>query len=409
MRPDAQRLNVLFVAPAMPTGGVTVLWAYLLRGLAARGHAVSLLAAAMPRDLAARDWLPTPHGLQTVERYPVPYIPVVLAADPAFRRLEGAEIAARLPTVLGRDQPDVVVIGCESGVWRVPPTARAHCLPSVIVIHGSTTLEVLFESRGAGGLGGRLRAKLKSVDVLITVAHHLADELMRVGLRDVRVIPNPVDLARFRPGPASRALRRELGVSDDRVVVAHVSNLKVAKRPLDVVASAALALRQDPRLLYLIVGDGPERTMMEQACRERGVADRFRFVGWVEHERVADYLRLADVVVMPSATEGQALVYLEAQASGAVLVASDIPGVREVVVDGETGLLFKLGDVEALAAKTLSVARDRVLREAIARQARTAVVVHELDACVTRYEIALMEAVRGLTHRPQVSTGPRSP
>ena len=67
---------------------------------------------------------------------------------------------------------------------------------------------------------------------------------------------------------------------------------------------------------------------------------RVRFAGWIDYARMPDYINLGDIVVMPSESEGLARVYLEAQACARVLVASDIPPAREVVTEGETGLLF---------------------------------------------------------------------
>jgi 1,2-diacylglycerol 3-alpha-glucosyltransferase len=93
-------------------------------------------------------------------------------------------------------------------------------------------------------------------------------------------------------------------------------------------------VRRIPRLLYIIVGDGPGRVQLEAQCRGKGIVDRFRFPGWIEHTRMPDYLRLADIVVMPSESEGQSLVYLEAQACGRVLLASRIEGAR-IIRDGE--------------------------------------------------------------------------
>src|SRR5262249_40902370 len=155
-----------------------------------------------------------------------------------------------------------------------------------------------------------------------------------------------------------------LALQENDVVVAHVSNLKWLKRPLDITAAADTALRQNPRLLYLIVGDGPGRQPLEQACKERGIADRFRFVGWIEYERMPDYINLADIVVLPSEAEAQARVYLETQACARVILASDIPAAREVIVDGETGLLFRLGDADDLAAKILQGAGSAQARAA---------------------------------------------
>ena len=104
-------------------------------------------------------------------------------------------------------------------------------------------------------------------------------------------------------------------------------------------------------------------------------------------------LSCADIVVMPSAGEAQARVYLETQASGRTLLASDIAAAREVVEDGRTGLLFRTGDANHLAERLLEAARDPRLRERIGQQARERVAGHSLPRVAARYS----ELFRGLT------------
>jgi glycosyltransferase involved in cell wall biosynthesis len=107
-----------------------------------------------------------------------------------------------------------------------------------------------------------------------------------------------------------------------------------------------------------------------------------------------EVLAAADMVVMPSSGEAQARVYLETQASERVLIASDIPAAREVISDGETGLLFRTGDATQLAARILSVARDPELRLRIGRQARERVAAHSLPAVVAAYSQVLGSLAR---------------
>ena len=243
-------------------------------------------------------------------------------------------------------------------------------------------------------LGRALVRGLRTADRLVTASKHLASGLAtRFGL-DVRVVPNPVKVDRFSPRPSDPGLRRELAIAEDDVVVVHASNLKPIKRAQDLVESAAIALRSDPRLVYVVVGDGPCRRDIEEACTRSGVAGRFRFVGWVSHLRVADFLRLADIVALPSEYENQALVALETQACARVLLASDVPGSREVVEDGQTGLLFPVGDVADFAAKTLTAAADPALRARIGRAARARVEAHALDRVAPEHERLLAELVR---------------
>jgi glycosyltransferase involved in cell wall biosynthesis len=229
---------------------------------------------------------------------------------------------------------------------------------------------------------------------MITPAKHLSEGLGRLGLDGIEMVPNAVDLTRFTPTPRDPALARELAIGVDDVVVLHVSNLTVIKRPLDVVEAAERVARRNPRLVFVIVGDGPLRASMEEACRQKGLADRFRFTGWIDYERMPRVINLADIVVLASETEGLARVYLETQACARVLLASDIPAAREVVTDGATGLLFGTGDIEALATRIQLAAGDSALRAAIGRQAHERVRAHSLDETVPAYATLLERAIR---------------
>ena len=122
----------------------------------------------------------------------------------------------------------------------------------------------------------------------------------------------------------------------------------------------------------------------------------FRFVGWVDHAEIPGYLNLADIVVMPSEWEALARLYVETQACGRALVASDIRAAREVIVDGETGVLFRMGDVADLTEKILALAGAPERRAALGRQARARIRPHSLDGAVDTYERVLMDLVRPL-------------
>ena len=208
----------------------------------------------------------------------------------------------------------------------------------------------------------------------------------------VQRIPNAVP--KLAPRRKDEALMRHLSVEPGDVVVLHASNLVEVKRPLDIARVAELVVTSAPELAFVIVGEGRERTSLERLCREAGVGDRFRFTGWVEHARMPDYLNLADVVVMTSESEAMPLVYLEAQACGRALVASDIAASREVIVDGQSGLLFRVGDIADLAAKILLPARDAGLRRALEENARRAVRAHDVRRAVTAH-LAIAAEVAG--------------
>jgi glycosyltransferase involved in cell wall biosynthesis len=379
--------DLLYVGTFPPhPGGSAVTGQLILRGLAARGWRIRVLSPIAAAEADPDRFQRAAPDLE-LTRFPLPY-PEVSPDIPQpedYRRLERQQVEQLLTRLIRERRPDLVLAGRESFAWYVPEIARRHGLPWAVRIAGGTTAGILNGSYPAE-LAAGLIERLASASLVCAPARHVAESLALLGLPAVEVIPNPVDTSRFRPGPRDEELARELSIDRDDVVVAHISNFKALKRPLDLVESAVRALRRDRRLLYLVVGDGTLHAEFVAAAERGGVAHRFRFVGWVDHEAVPDYIRLADIVVMPSAAEAQARVYLETQACARTLVASDIPGAREVVVDGETGLLFRTGEVEDLTAKVLLAAGDRGLRERLGRQGRQRLAPHLFPRVVAAYD-----------------------
>jgi glycosyltransferase involved in cell wall biosynthesis len=283
--------------------------------------------------------------------------------------------------------------------WHAVAAAQHAAIPTLMLVHGGTTFASLATGSNQEPHFRRLRAQWRRVDQIVAVAAHLGRALHRLGLLHVTVIPNPVDVHRFSPGTKSPALLRTLAISPHDRVILHASNLRPVKRADDIIASAEITLKADPRLLYVIVGDGPGRVYMEAQCRRKGIEDRFRFRGWIEHARMPEYLRLADIVVMPSESEGQSLVYLEAQACGRVLLASRIEGAGEVIRDGETGVLFDTGNVRQLADMTLRLAAGPLRRARIGARAHEAAQAHAVDATVAKYSECLAQLI-GRCRRP---------
>jgi glycosyltransferase involved in cell wall biosynthesis len=251
-------------------------------------------------------------------------------------------------------------------------------------VHGSPTWGLLQGSYPEAAKR-QLVDTFRQVDGIVTIAQHLADIVRGLGVARVDVIPNIADPERFCPQPKDRRLLQKLGLDPEQIVVGYFSTLQPRKRPLDLIVSAERVLKKHARVVYLIAGDGSCREEMQELGRRKGITDSFRYLGEIDHQDMPQYLNLADIVVLPSEREGAPLVYREAQACGRVLIASDIPAAREAVVDGETGLLFRLGDTEDLAAKILGVVDNRALRRALGEKARAAVASHTVDRWVNAY------------------------
>ena len=167
----------------------------------------------------------------------------------------------------------------------------------------------------------------------------------------VAVLPNGVDLERFRPGEDGGGVRTQLGIPADAVVAAFVATLDRAHyfKRLDR-AVRALADARDERLHLLVVGDGEDLEDHRVAAAAAGLGDRVHFAGAASHERLPELLRAAALLVLSSdPPESFGIVLIEAMATGLPTVTTDLPGVAEVGVAGETGLVAARADPDALA------------------------------------------------------------
>lgn len=197
-------------------------------------------------------------------------------------------------------------------------------------------------------------------DGWICVSEAERESFLRSGLADSRrvtVIRNGIDVDRFGRTQDREQIRQELGIAANAFTVITVCRLN---RPrdfgtlLDAFARLSAVL---PAARLLIVGDGPLRTTVEQDIVSRGLSDHVALLG--TRQRVPEILHAADAFVLSSAGwEGLPLTVLEAQAAGLPVVASDVGGTREALLDGCSGWLFAPGDAQALAGYLLALARN---------------------------------------------------
>lgn len=205
----------------------------------------------------------------------------------------------------------------------------------------------------------------------------------------IQVIGNFVDTELFSPKldaqPASRwAQVKQKACTEQGRVLVHVSNFRPLKRIGDIIQILARVNTEIPTHLILI-GDGPERSRIEGLVHEMGLAERVCFLG--KMESFVEVLQDSDVFLLPSETESFGLAALEAMSCGIPVVASDVHGIPEVVLDRETGFLAPVGAIDEMAQAVIQLLSDRDLyqRMSVASRER-AVQTFSQAKMVSEYE-----------------------
>lgn len=168
--------------------------------------------------------------------------------------------------------------------------------------------------------------------------------------KDIRVIPNFIDMKRFSL-KAKDHFKLAIAPNNERVII-HTSNFRKVKRTQDVIHIFQRIQNKIPSKL-LMVGDGPDRVYCEQLCRDLMISENVRFLG--KQDAVEEILSVADLFIMPSESESFGLAALEAMACRVPVITSNAGGLPELNVDGQTGYMDHVGDIEAMAAHSIEI------------------------------------------------------
>lgn len=235
--------------------------------------------------------------------------------------------------------------------------ARRFHVPVLVTGHGSDL------SALRGTFFARLHTwTLQQATHATVVSQAMRRSCLRLGIpaEKISVLPMGVDFA-------ARFAAKELTVRDGLLFVGRLIPVKGCAILLKAFSQLS-KLHHELRLT--IVGDGPERPALEQYVTQHALSGKVRFLGAVANDKLGDYYRRASIVVMPSLQEGLGLVAVEALGSGCALVAHDLPALRDVVRDKETGLLVPIDDASALYTAIESLVNQPSLRERLAQAGR---------------------------------------
>jgi N-acetyl-alpha-D-glucosaminyl L-malate synthase BshA len=353
-------------------GGSGIVGSELGKELAQRGHTVHFISSALPTRLTELNERVRFHEVEMMS-YPLfEHQPYTLA------------LATKMATVAQEENLDLLHVH-----YAIPHSISAilareslkpqRKLPVITTLHG-TDITLVGADRSYLPI---TRYGIVQSDGVTAISNYLKDATHEIfHVDNVRVIPNFVcqyDYQRQSVQP----LRESLAPNNEPLL-AHVSNFRPVKRPLDCIEIFAGVLKQGIKARLVMVGDGSERTNCEHRARCLGILDQCSFVG--KQPRIVDYLSIADVLLLPSEQESFGLAALEAMACEVPVISTRVGGIPEVVTDRETGFLSAVGDVQKMATDAARLLTDEPLRRDMGKKAReSAINRYSTDKVIPQY------------------------
>jgi N-acetyl-alpha-D-glucosaminyl L-malate synthase BshA len=340
-------------------GGSGVVATELGIELAARGHEVHFISYAQPFRLSGREERIRYHEV-SVSNYPLFEFPPYDLA-----------LASRMSEVADYYDLDILHVH-----YAIPHSVSAllarqmlarsgRRLPFVTTLHG-TDITLVGADRAYLPI---TRYAIDESDGVTSISDYLRRKTLETfgTTRPIQVISNFVNCDLYVRDPALTPAIRAQYAKPDEAVLVHLSNFRPVKRVQDVIQIFARVAQEVPARL-LMVGDGPDRSSAEWLAKSLKISDRVNFLGKLD--QVNELLPAADLMLMPSEMESFGLAALEAMACEVPTIGTQVGGVPELIEDGTTGLLFPVGDVDAMGAAAIALLQDRKRLAAMAQAGR---------------------------------------
>ncbi len=345
-------------------GGSGVVATELGIELAARGHDIHFITYSQPFRLTGREANIHFHEV-AVSNYPLfEHPPYDLAL--ATRMAEVAEFyALDLLHVHYAIPHSVSAYLAQQMILTHSLAARGRYLPFITTLHG-TDITLVGLDRSYLPI---TRFGIEESDGVTAISSYLRDRTYEAFdiTSEIEVIRNFVNCDVYVRKPELIASMRPRFAKPEERLLVHLSNFRPVKRVTDVVEIFARVAKASPARLMLI-GDGPDRSTAEYLAAKHGVQDRVHFLG--KQDNVNELLPLADLMLMPSEMESFGLAALEAMACSVPTIATRVGGVPELVRDGQNGLLFPVGDIDAMSSAAIALLGDPPRLDSMAVAAR---------------------------------------
>ncbi|MEX0685275.1 MAG: N-acetyl-alpha-D-glucosaminyl L-malate synthase BshA [Balneolales bacterium] len=366
-------MNIAIVC--YPTyGGSGVVATELGKGLAQKGHNVHFLSYARPLRLDTFETNISYHEVN-INAYPLFEFPPYDLA-----------LASHMVDLIKYEKIDLFHVH-----YAIPHATSAYLakqilgdegkhVPIITTLHG-TDITIVGSDPSYAPV---VTFSINQSDGVTAVSDYLRNETFdRFDIKvPIEVIPNFVDTTRFDKTQKDH-FKKALCPNNEKVVT-HVSNFRKVKRVNDVVSVFHKVIESGINAKLLLVGDGPERPNAETKCRELGVCEHVRFLG--KQEKIEEILSISDLFLIPSGSETFGLAALEAMSCSVPVISSNIGGLPELNIHGETGFLCELGDIETMGDYAIQILKDDAFHQKLAIAARNRAKLFEQDRVVSLYE-----------------------
>lgn len=307
-------------------------------------------------------------------------------------------LASRLVDVVRFEKLDILHVH-----YAIPHASAAFMAKQILLTYG-IYIPVVTTLHGTDiTLVGRDRTfkpvvtfSINKSDGVTAVSQHLRNdtyEFFEIE-NDIRVIPNFIDLSRFNLKPKDH-FKKAIAPAGEKIII-HTSNFRKVKRTEDVIRIFARLIEKIPAKL-LMVGDGGDRSKCEQLARDLGVSDNVRFLG--KQDAIEEILSVSDLFLMPSESESFGLAALEAMACKVPVITSNAGGLPELNVDGVTGFLKDIGDIDGMAEKAIYILEDEERLQTFKENALARAKEFDLANILPLYENYYVEVIERTKER----------
>jgi N-acetyl-alpha-D-glucosaminyl L-malate synthase BshA len=329
-------------------GGSGVIATELGKLLAEKGHEIHFISSSLPFRLNKVYCNIYYHEVQ-VNHYSVfQYPPYDLA------------LASKMAEVIDREELDLLHVhyAVPHAVCAVLAKQMAkRDIKIVTTLHGTDVTVLGYDP----SMSDLIKFGIEQSDAVTAVSESLVAQTHEMLEPNQHITPiyNFVDERIYHRTDAT-SLKSAYGISPEEKVIIHTSNFRAVKRVPDVIRAFDKIQKHVPSKL-LLVGDGPELTVVNRLVKEKGLKDQVLFLG--KQDKLEDLYSMSDLKLLLSEKESFGLVLLEAMACGVPCIGTKIGGIPEVINDGENGFLCELGDVDMVSDKAISLLTDSTLHE----------------------------------------------